>query len=330
MRLAIVGSGMIVREFLSIAPEVAGLQLAAICGRPESRAKLEQLSSTYGIDRVHVDYDQCLADPAVDTVYVALPNSLHFAAARQALLAGKHVICEKPFVLRAAELATLRELATRRGLVLVEAISNQYLANYRYLQDHLPELGDLRVVQCEYSQFSSRYPAFRDGEVRPAFDPEMGGGALMDIGIYALHLVAGLLGRPRSVRYTANVSRGVDTSGVVVLEYEGAIAVCVCAKDSPGPSRTKLQGTEGTIVMPAPPNTCDRLVVTRRGEPAQDVDRSVHPHRMVEEFRAFEAMIREVDLAERDRRLDHSELVLELATTALATAGIRLGPQAGG
>jgi predicted dehydrogenase len=148
----------------------------------------------------------------------------------------------------------------------------------------------------------------------------------MDIGIYSLHFVVGLLGRPRSIRYTANVERGVDTSGVVVLEYANSTAICVCAKDSAGPIRSKIQGNDGTIVVEGPPNACESVTVELRGQDAETIDLKIHPHRMVEEFRAFERMIRESDLVERDARLDHSQLVLELATEALASAGIRLGP----
>lgn len=325
MRLAVLGSGMIVRDFLPVAWEVEGLELAAIVGREPSRPALEGLAAQFGIGRVFTDYDACLAQPDIDTVYVALPNLLHFQNARRALLAGKHVICEKPFTLRPDELRELRGLAEERGLILVEAITNQYLSNYRAIQASLPALGAVKVVQCEYSQLSSRYAAFREGRVLPAFDPAMGGGALMDIGIYTLHFVVGLLGRPRSISYTATVERGVDTSGVVVLDYEGCTAVCVCAKDSGGPLRTKLQGDAGSIVMDAAPNTCGGFTVALAGQEPAWVDRAVHPHRMVEEFRAFQAMIDGLDLEQRDARLDHSGVVLELAVQALASAGISLG-----
>lgn len=325
MKLAIVGSGMIVNDFLPSAKDVPGLTLSAIVGRPAVRDKLEQLSRQHGIAQVYEDFDECLADPAVDTVWVAVPNSLHMAFARKALLAGKHVICEKPFVLRVDDLIELRKLAADRDLILVEGITTLYLSNYRWIVENLPLLGDLRLVQSEYSQYSSRYPAFRDGQVLPAFDPAMGGGALMDIGIYTLHFVVGLLGRPRSIRYTANIERGVDTSGVVVLDYENCTAICVCAKDSAGPIRSKIQGNDGTIVMDGSPNVCDSVTVALRGQQPETIDVKVHPHRMIEEFRAFERMIRENDLAERDTRLDHSQLVLELATEALASAGVRLG-----
>lgn len=171
MRLAVVGSGMIVRDFLPVARDVPGLELAAIVGRPESRDGLWDLAAEFGIGTVHTDYDDCLADPTVDTVWVALPNSLHFDRARRALQAGKHVICEKPFVLDLGEFDELRELAERHGVVLAEAITTLHLPNYRWIVDNLHRVGEVRLVQCEYSQLSSRWPAFQRGEIAPAFDP---------------------------------------------------------------------------------------------------------------------------------------------------------------
>ncbi len=325
MKLAVLGSGQIVADFLPHASAVPGLELAAIWGRPASREHLERLRDAFGIGAVFVDLDACLADSGIDTVWVAVPNSLHMEVARAALLAGKHVICEKPFVLAEGELAELRALAAERGLILVEAITTAYLSNYRWIRENLGKVGELRLIQCDYSQYSSRYDAFRAGTVLPAFDPAMGGGALMDIGIYTLHFVVGLLGDPRSVTYTPNLERGVDTSGVVVLEYDTCTAVCVCAKDSDGPIRTKIQGTDGSIVVNGPPNVMASVELRRRGSDPVAVDLSAHPHRMVEEFREFERMIRDLDLSARDARLDHSQLVLSVATRALASAGLRLG-----
>lgn len=322
MKLAILGSGKIVSDFLPHAAAVAGMELTAIVGRPASRGKLDELRAEFGIGRVYVDLDECLADPEIDTVWIAVPNSLHFSYALTALQAGKHVICEKPFVLREDELTELRALATERDLILVEAITNQYLANYGWLKENLGRVGDIRVIQSDYSQYSSRFDAFRAGTVLPAFDPAQGGGALLDIGIYSIHFVVGLLGRPLTVSYTANIERGVDTSGVLVLDYGDRTAVCVCAKDSDGPLRTKIQGTDGWIVVNGSPNIMASMTVTTRAGQEESIDLTVHPHRMVEEFRAFEEMIRLHNTTERDRRLDHSQSVLSVATQALESAGI--------
>lgn len=219
----------------------------------------------------------------------------------------------------------LRELAQERGLILVEAISTQYLANVEWMRRNLDRLGGLRLVQSEYSQYSSRYDAFQDGVVAPAFDPTAGGGALMDIGIYALHLVVGLVGAPDTVTYTPRIERGVDTSGVAVLGYPDMTAVCVGAKDSPGPSRTKIQGTRGVMIVDGPPNEISAVELRLRDGTTERVALDDDAHRMIAEFRAFVRMIDERDLDERDRRLEHSAAVLDVALRALASAGIRLG-----
>ncbi|GAB3286207.1 Gfo/Idh/MocA family protein [Pseudoclavibacter terrae] len=318
MRLAVIGAGQIVADFLPHVADIPGLELAAIYGRPPRREHLEKLQAQFGIERVHTDLDECLADTSIDTVWVAVPNSLHFEVSRKALEAGKHVICEKPFVLEESELRELRTLATERDLILIEAITTQYLANYRWITEHLDLVGKVKLIQSDYSQYSSRYDAFREGTVLPAFDPAQGGGALMDLGIYAIHFVVGLLGRPQNVTYTANVQRGVDTSGVLVLDYGDTTAVCVCAKDSDGPIRSKIQGEDGWIVVDGSPNVMASVSYETRGGAAKQVDLTNHPHRMVEEFVAFERIIREHDTAQRDRRLDHSADVLFVVAAARA------------
>lgn len=322
MRLAIVGTGKIVAEFLSFAPALDGVELVAIYGR--SLEKATALQASAGIAAAYDDYDQCLADPAVDTVYVAVPNQLHYEFSRRALLAGKNVICEKPFTTAMADFDELCRLADERGLILVEAISNQYQANYRAIAEHLSSLGRIRLVQTDYCQYSSRYDDFRKGVVQPAFDPAAGGGALMDIGIYNVHFVVGLFGAPRRARYVANIERGIDTSGVLLLEYDDFTAVCVGAKDSSSPARQVIQGDDATFQLDAIPSECGPWTITdRRGDRVR-VAEPLAAHRLLEEFVAFERMIREHDLGGRDRALAHSRTVLTIVLQALADVGIRL------
>lgn len=323
MKLAIVGSGKIVAEFLSFAADLDGVELVAIFGR--SPQKLAALQASSGIAKTYTDYPQCLADPQIDTVYIALPNQLHYEFSRQALLAGKQVICEKPFTTSLAHFDELRALAVEGGLMLVEAISNQYQANYVAIAEHLPTLGAVKLIQASYSQYSSRYDDFRRGVIQPAFDPAAGGGALMDLGIYNVHFVVGLLGAPLGARYWANIERGIDTSGVLVLDYGNCKAVCVAAKDSATPNRQLIQGDAGTLVMDGPTNVCGPWELTRPGVESLRVDRTVHPNRLYAEFVAFEQLIGALDFAERDRRLDHSAVVLQIVLDALAEAGVQLG-----
>ena len=128
MKLGIIGSGMIVKDFLSFAHELPEIKLEAITAR--NIENLQELQSKYNIKNIYTDIDLCLKNKAVDTIYVAVPNNLHYSVAKKALEAGKNVICEKPFTLKYNEAVELFEIAEARGLVLIEAITNQYQKNY--------------------------------------------------------------------------------------------------------------------------------------------------------------------------------------------------------
>lgn len=324
MKLGIVGAGMIVKDFLTMTPLLPEIELKAITGTPHGMDNMEKLQMQYGIDRVYTDIDECLANEEIDTIYVAVPNHLHFAFAKKALEAGKNVICEKPFTLNLAELEELAELAQTKQLILLEAITNQYMMNYQKIKEAVPTLGEIKVIECNYSQYSSRYDAFKAGEVLPAFNPKFGGGALMDINIYNIHFVVGLLGAPSSVKYLANIEKDIDTSGILILNYPDTKVVCIGAKDSTATIRSTIQGTKGSVIVNGATNVLDNFDIESKAG-IENFDFKQNSHRMYEEFKAFQRIIAEKDLKEAALRLQHSEEVLRVVEQALADAHIQLG-----
>lgn len=324
MKLGIVGAGMIVKDFLTMTPLLPEIELKAITGTPHGMDNMEKLQMQYGIDRVYTDIDECLANEEIDTIYVAVPNHLHFAFAKKALEAGKNVICEKPFTLNLAELEELAELAQTKQLILLEAITNQYMMNYQKIKKAVPTLGEIKVIECNYSQYSSRYDAFKAGEVLPAFNPKFGGGALMDINIYNIHFVVGLLGAPSSVKYLANIEKDIDTSGILILNYPDTKVVCIGAKDSTATIRSTIQGTKGSVIVNGATNVLDNFDIESKAG-IENFDFKQNSHRMYEEFKAFQRIIAEKDLKEAALRLQHSEEVLRVVEQALADAHIQLG-----
>lgn len=324
MKLGIVGAGMIVKDFLTMTPLLPEIELKAITGTPHGIDNMEKLQMQYGIDRVYTDIDECLANEEIDTIYVAVPNHLHFAFAKKALEAGKNVICEKPFTLNLAELEELAELAQTKQLILLEAITNQYMMNYQKIKEAVPTLGEIKVIECNYSQYSSRYDAFKAGEVLPAFNPKFGGGALMDINIYNIHFVVGLLGAPTSVKYLANIEKDIDTSGILILNYPDTKVVCIGAKDSTATIRSTIQGTKGSVIVNGATNVLDNFDIESKAG-IENFDFKQNSHRMYEEFKAFQRIIAEKDLKEVALRLQHSEEVLRVVEQALADAHIQLG-----
>lgn len=325
MRLGILGTGKIVEDFLTMIGDLPAIKLTAILSTPHSVEHAHDLQTNYEIAQVYTDYAELLADPNVDTVYVALPNSLHYAFSKQALMAGKNVICEKPFTLNEEQLAELEKLALEKDQILIEAITNQYLPNYQRIQADLPQLGDLKIVDCNYSQYSSRYDRFKQGIILPAFNPKLGGGALMDLNIYNIHFVVGLLGAPTAVHYAANVERGIDTSGVLTLEYPETKVVCIGAKDCDAPIKSTLQGNQGSIVVAGPTNTVESFTETANGGEPQALALNRHPHRMFAEFAKFEQVVATHDMTFVKQQLQHSKTVMGVVDAALADAGIELG-----
>ena len=127
MKLGIIGSGMIVQDLLSFVDTIEKIKLIAILGRKKSQEKIEALTNKYQIKKTYYNYDDLLNDEEIDTVYVALPNHLHYEYTKKALLHNKHVICEKPFTSNIDELDELIALSKERKCLLFEAITNQYL-----------------------------------------------------------------------------------------------------------------------------------------------------------------------------------------------------------
>ncbi|WP_315796017.1 Gfo/Idh/MocA family oxidoreductase [Paenibacillus sp. BIC5C1] len=326
MRLGIVGAGMIVRDLLSFIHEISAITLEAICSRPGHQDKLLSLQEQYGIAQIYSEYSDMIANDEVDTIYIGLPNHLHYAYAKEALMGGKHVICEKPFTSNLQEFVELKEIAQQKQLVLVEAITNQYLKNYLSMKENLPKLGDIKIVECNYSQYSSRYAAFQAGEVLPAFNPEMSGGALMDINLYNIHLVVGLFGSPKKVEYWANMERGIDTSGMLLLDYGEFKCVCIGSKDSTAPNATNIQGNKGYIHMTSSANQCESFDLALHKETPIRIDNKDHRHRMYDEFVEFERMICEQDLEKVTAMLEHSEKVMEVIEQAKQSANLVFGP----
>lgn len=325
MKLAILGTGLIVKEgALPALCQVPEIEVAAIFARPASREKAEKLQAEYSIPKVYTDYDALLADTVIDFVYVGLVNSVHYEYTKRALLAGKHVIVEKPFASTAREVQELRQLAIERGLYVFEAVTLLYLPNFTAIREALPKLGKIKSVVANYSQYSSRYDRYLQGEVLPAFDPERSGGALYDINIYNLNLILGLFGAPQSVHYTANIGfNGIDTSGVVNMQYPEFFALAIGAKDSDSPGYAMIQGEKGYIRIDGNPNELRSFELRLRGSGVTSrYELNRYRHRMVHEFQEFAKIFAAKDFDRVKEGLAVSAAVLETAEAARRQAGI--------
>lgn len=321
MKLSMVGTGQIVRTLL---PHLRkwGWEPAAICATKRSAGKARELAEQSGCPAVYTDYAAMLAEVEADAVYLGVPNHLHAYMARQALAARRHLIVEKPLTSNWREAQALADLAKKSRLFLYEAITTVYQPDFAALKAQLPRIGAVKLVSCNYSQYSSRYDAFRRGEILPAFDPEKSGGALMDLNLYNLHWLVGLFGAPEQVEYRPNVERGIDTSGVLFLQYPGFQAVSIAAKDCAAPSRYIIQGTEGYLEQRTPANQCGEVTL-HLNNGREETFHTPAQHRMEMEFRVFARQMGAGDLESCYAMLAHSLEVSKIQTQARLSAGIR-------
>ena len=309
MNLGIVGAGMIVKDFLSFSHELPEIKLEAIVAR--NIENLKNLQSMYNIKEIFTDLDECLSSPGIDTIYVAVPNNLHYSVAKKALEAGKNVICEKPFTLDYHETVELFELAESKNLILIEAITNQYLPNYLEIKENLSQIGNIRLVECNYSQLSSRYEVFKKGIIAPVFDKNQGGGVLGDLNIYNIHFVVGLFGAPKNSEYYPNIVREVDTSGILILEYDEFKVVCIAAKDTYNNSYANIQGDKGLIKVIGTLNEVPNYII-KNNEVEMKVNKNIHKHRMYSEFKKFIDVIDNKDFDFMEKQKEHSLAVMEV------------------
>ena len=309
MNLGIVGAGMIVKDFLSFSHELPEIKLEAIVAR--NIENLKNLQSTYNIKQIYTDLDECLSSPSIDTIYVAVPNNLHYPVTKKALEAGKNVICEKPFTLDYNETVELFQLAESKNLILIEAITNQYLPNYLEIKENLSQIGNIRLVECNYSQLSSRYEVFKKGIIAPVFDKNQGGGVLGDLNIYNIHFVVGLFGAPKNSEYYPNIVREVDTSGILILEYDEFKVVCIAAKDTYNNSYANIQGDKGLIKVIGTLNEVPNYII-KNNEVEMKVNKNIHKHRMYSEFKKFIDVIDNKDFDFMEKQKEHSLAVMEV------------------
>ena len=321
MKLGIVGSGKIVQEFLPWLASSHAFEVAALCSTQRSAGKAAALCAQYGVPLHVTDYSQLLA--AVDVVYIALPNLLHTAYAKAALEAGRHVIVEKPLAPCASEAAALSALAHRKGCFLFEAVTTQYLENYRKLRQLLPRVGQVKLVQCNFSQYSSRYDAFCAGQTAPVFDPQQAGGALMDLAVYNVSYIVGLFGEPQQVHYAANVEKGIDTSGILTMDYRSFKAVSIAAKDCAAPPRYVIQGTRGYLLQKSTANFCGPVTLHLNDGREEHFSLNGKRPRCAAEFEIIAHAIAAGDQELCSGMLETSLAVSRVLTAARQSAGIK-------
>lgn len=322
MKLGILGSGKIVKEVLPVLKKIENIDLVAIAARNEE--KLQNLAKEFDIKKYYLGIDELLQDQDIDTVYVALPNHLHFDAMDKAIDYGKDIICEKPFTSNFYETKQIIEKARDKDVMIVEAISHRFIPNAIETKKMINDLGEIKIVSFNYSQYSSRYDKFKAGDIEPVFSLEASGGALIDLNLYNVAFAVDTFGLPKDVKYFANIDKDIDTSGIVILDYEDFKVSCIGSKDSAAPMVNTIQGTKATIEIPDALNSFGEFNMEVVGDDGQfsfqfnEEDRS----RLYYEFVAIEEILRNRDVKRADELLEQTKNYMDVITRARFDANI--------
>jgi len=246
IRWGILGPGKIARKFALGLQSLPDARLVAVGSRKAEKAAA--FSAEFNVPHAYGSYEALVADPEVDVVYVATPNSMHHATALLCLKAKKAVLCEKAFTLNAREAQDLVDCARRENVFLMEAIWARFLPPMVQVREWLAQkaIGEPRMVVADFGFRPDWNP---EGRV---LNPQLGGGALLDVGIYPLTFASMVLGAPLKVTGQCHMGvTGVDEQAGMVLSYPaGALAVLICAVRTRTLHEARIFGTEGSIYMP--------------------------------------------------------------------------------
>lgn len=319
LKLGVIGTGAISHHFIEAAHTSGEYQLVAIYSR-----KLET-AATFASRYQNIQlFDQLevFFKSSFDLVYIASPNSLHFAQAKAALSAGKHVILEKPAVTQPQEWFDLIQTAEKNNCFIFEAARNYHEKAFTTIKNFL---ADKQVLGADfnYAKYSSKMPDLLTGQTPNVFSDRFAGGALMDLGIYPLYAAVRLFGKANDATYHAQqLDNSIDLNGDGILFYPDYQVHIKAGKNITSNLPCEIYTTDGTLTLNTIEHIRSAIFTDHQGNQVQ-IPIQQAPHTMTEEVAAFAHMIQQPDLNLYQTWLYDAGSVHELLYTMRQTAGIR-------
>ena len=313
MKYAVIGTSWITEEFIMGANLIDGMELLGVYSRSYSKGKA--LAEKFGAPRVFVDLYDLARNADVEAVYVASPNSLHYEQCKLLLKSGKHVLCEKPITVEPEELAELQALAAEQGKIYMEAIMYMYNPVRPKLKASMQALGNITSAHFDFSQLSSKYPAYKNGENPNIFNPEFATGSLMDLGIYCIYPALDLFGMPKSIWSTATfLESGADGNGTAVFKYDNMLLTLTWSKLAQGFCGSEIIGDGGSVTIDSISQLNGIEFCRKGGEPVEVVGETEKHVIMSYEAQAL------LDFATKPE--ETAEQYLDASRTALAVSTV--------
>ncbi len=289
MRYGVVGTGWIAKSFIDGARLLCNADFEAVYSRTEENGG--KFAAENGISTVYTDFDR-FANGDFEAAYVASPNRLHYEQSKKLIEAGKHVICEKPITVEPEELAELQSLARKNGVIYIEAIMYMFNPARELLKDALNKIGRITSIHFDFSQLSSKYPAYLEGKLPNIFNPALATGCLMDLGIYCVYPALDLFGLPKKITACAHfMESGADGSGNAAFLYHDKLVNLTYSKLGQDRLGSQVFGDEGTITIESISKLINMKLIDNCGNVTEIIGDVPKETLMGYEAKAFEEFI---------------------------------------
>ena len=264
MKYGVIGTGWIAKSFIDGARMLTQADFTAVYSRTEESGC--RFAAENKIPKVYTSLEE-FAKGDFDAVYIASPNRLHYEQSKLMLQSGKHVICEKPITVEPEELEELQTLAKKNGLIYIEAIMYMFNPARELLKDAISKIGKITSVHFDFSQLSSKYPAYVRGELPNIFNPALATGCLMDLGIYCVYPALDLFGIPQKTTACAHfMESGADGSGNAALLYSDKLVNFTYSKLGQDRLGSQIFGDEGTITIESISKLTNMKLIAKNGD----------------------------------------------------------------
>lgn len=245
MKYGVIGTGWIAESFINGARDACNAEFTAVYSR--TMEKGTAFADKNNIRNVYTSLSEML-NTDIEAVYIASPNAKHYEQTKMCLLCGKHVICEKPITVTPEELQECIKIADDNNLIYIEAIMYMHTPDREKLKAAISEIGKITSAHFDFSQLSSKYAAYKRGEVPNIFNPALATGSLMDLGVYCVYPAVDIFGIPDSLISSAVfLETGADGSGSAIFNYGDKLVTLTYSKTGQDYAGSCIYGDEGTI-----------------------------------------------------------------------------------
>lgn len=289
MRYGVIGTGWIAKSFIDGARMLCNAEFAAVYSRTEESGG--RFAGENNIPAVYTDIN-AFAKGDFEAVYIASPNRLHYEQTKLMLENGKHVICEKPITVEPEELEELQLLAKKNSVIYIEAIMYMFNPARDLLKEAIGKIGRITSVHFDFSQLSSKYPAYLEGRLPNIFNPALATGCLMDLGIYCVYPALDIFGLPEKITACACfMESGADGSGNAALLYPDKLVSLTYSKLGQDRLGSQIFGDKGTVTIESISKLVNINLIDNSGNKTEIIGDVQKEKLMGYEAKAFEEFI---------------------------------------